>query len=67
MTALMYNPKNDQLLSIEKGLWFEDKDDSSPLYGVKMDSVIGAFFTDDEFEDIYDAAKRRGYIKIGVL
>lgn len=67
MTALMYNPKNNQLLLIEKGLWFEDKDDSSPLYAIKLDSVIGSFFTDDEFEDVYEAAKKRGYKKIGVL
>lgn len=67
MTALMYNPKNNQLLLIEKGLWFEAKDDSSPLYGVKLDSLIGAFLTDDEFEDIYDAARKRGYVKIGTL
>lgn len=67
MTALMYNSENNELLSLELGLWFEDKDDSCARYYTKMDSAIGEFIVEDTFEEIYKASKRRGYVKIGEL
>ena len=67
MNIVMYNPKLDLILLLEKGIWFEGKDDSSPLYGIKLSNLIGSFFCDDEFEDMLKASKKRGYVKIGEL
>ena len=67
MTTLMYNSENDEILLIEAGLWFEDKDDSCARYYTKMEHHDGEMLFDDDFEDAYNDAKSRGYVKIGEL